>query len=361
MRETLWKATLRSQGLSLWFLPKVLFWLLSLGYSLGARINRVWPRSKVKVGVPVISIGNITVGGSGKTPLVIAIADALQRNGIRVGIVARGYGRSSDEPVVGVGCELTKLAAEKIGDEVLLMAEKLPNVTFAVCDIKAVAAMKLVEATSVDLVIVDDGFQHYRLHRDLEIVAVDATIPSRWLHPLPYGVLREPLSAWRLADLVVMTRVNLAADPNETRTLIDTYSPSAVRFEARFVSTLLVGSGQSRRIEYLKDKRVMLFAGIGNFKALEDQVSKISGTLVSALELSDHQVYDEATVGPLHEAIAQNVPEVVLTTAKDWVKLRDFDFGPEFYYLDLQLEFVPALTELTSCIVDRLGLKQRKP
>ncbi len=359
MFEKFWKAALRRPGFSLWLIPRGIFRLVSLCYSAGARIHRAWPRSKAKVGIPVVSVGNISVGGSGKTPLVVAIAEAFGHLGFRVGIAARGYGRSGNESVVGSGSELLKLGAESVGDEVILMAEKLPQATFAVHAVKAEAAKKLAGHYSLDLIIVDDGFQHFRLHRDLDIVAFDASIPNRNLHPLPYGVLREALSTLKLADLVVVTRPDLAGRPGEIASLLDTHAPSAPRFEARYSITTVVGIQQSHSVEYLKDKRVLLFAGIGNFEALKIQVERLSGTLAAAIELSDHQMYDSVTVQRLRDAVAEASSQVVLTTAKDWVKVRDFDFGPEFYYLNLQLEFVPPLTELTSCIIDRLGLKQR--
>jgi tetraacyldisaccharide 4'-kinase len=361
MFERLWKNTLRRYGFSVWQVPAALFWVLSLFYACGAWINRHWPRLKVRLSVPVISVGNISVGGSGKTPLVAAIGGELQNRGLQVGIVARGYGRSSRDALVGTGSKLSRLSTDLIGDEVLLMAEKLPDVIFAVHNVKAIAAKTLMEKSQVDIVIIDDGFQHFGLHRDFEIVALDATIPSQWLHPLPYGVLREPLSNLRLADMVVITRGNLSALLNEVRALTAKFAPSAGCWEVRFVNSSITTNAQWHAIDYLREKSVFLFAGIGNFEALKRQVAQLSGTLVAAVELSDHQQYDEATIGRLKNKIKQCSPQVVLTTAKDWVKLRHFDFGREFYYLDLQLEFVPPLTELTSCIIERLGLKQKTP
>ncbi len=356
MLEQIWKKTLRREGLSVWSFLAGLFWILSLFYGLGAWINRHRPRRVARVKVPVISIGNIAVGGSGKTPLVMAIAGAFVKQGYEVGIVSSGYGRDSTDSIIGRGEEICLRTASEVGDETLLLAEQLPLTIFSIHPVKSEAARLLTAQTRVDLIIVDDGFQHFGLHRDLDIVAIDATSPAKWLSPLPLGILREPISALRTADIIVYTRSNVAGDYRNLEELVSRQATRANSYSGHFATHSLFGKHSSVPFEYLKEKRVLLFAGIGHFDQLKQQVEQIAGTLVTAIELSDHQKYDEATVARLKKAIGQHDPQIVLTTAKDWVKTRDFDFGPEFYYLELKVTFLPPEDDFVAEITQKLKL-----
>lgn len=359
MIERVWKRILRRGRLSPWSIPAVGLGIVSLGYGAGARLNRARPRPKVQVGVPVISIGNIAVGGSGKTPLVACLGRALIQEGQRVGIVSSGYRRTGENQFVETGHTMSRRSADETGDEVLLLARVLPDAMFSVHPVKAEAARRLVDRAEVDVVIIDDGFQHFGLHRDLDIVAFDAAVPRRWLHPFPYGILREPLSTLRLADVVVITRSNFAGDISGLKARISRFAPKAVWYDAKYLSHQLVGESRRLPVKYLEDKSVLLFAGVGHFDSLQRQVTALAGTLCAAVELSDHQRYDAATVLRLQNLIKEHSPDIVLTTGKDWVKASHFDFGPEFYYLDLAVDLNPGEEHLTALVIERLGLTRR--
>lgn len=356
MLEQIWKKTLRREGVSVWSILVGPFWILSLFYEMGAWINRHRPRTVVRVNVPVISIGNIAVGGSGKTPLVMAFASDFVGRGYRVGIVSSGYGRDSADSITGRGEEICRRSVSEVGDETLLLAEQLPEVIFSIHPVKSEAARQLTEKSHVDLIIVDDGFQHFGLHRDLDIVAIDATTPPKWLHPLPFGILRDPLSALGTADIIAYTRANIAGDFENIREIVSQHNKHAKSISAHFATDTLVGKLKSAPVAYLKDKHVLLFAGIGQFDHFRRQVEEMSGTPVAAIELSDHQLYDEGTVARLRKAIVHHKPQIVLTTAKDWVKTRDFDFGPEFYYLELKVTFLPPEDDVVADITHKLQL-----
>jgi tetraacyldisaccharide 4'-kinase len=359
MLERAWKRILRRRWPSFWSIPALALWIVSLGYGVGSRVNRLCKRSKVHLKVPVISIGNIAVGGSGKTPLVASLGRALIQEGYRVGIVSSGYRRTGVGQFVEVGHALSKRTADDTGDEVQLLARALPDAMFAVHPVKTEAARRLVERVEVDLIIVDDGFQHFGLHRDLDIVAFDAAVPRKWLRSFPYGILREPISTLRLADVVVITRSNFAVDISGLKARVSKYAPNAVWYDAKYLANQLVGESRRLPVKYLEDKSVLLFAGVGHFDSLHRQVTALAGTLVEAVELSDHQQYDEPTVTRLQKLIKSHSPDVVLTTGKDWVKARHFDFGGEFYYLDLAIDLNPGEEHLTALVQDRLGLKRR--
>ncbi|MDT5262954.1 MAG: tetraacyldisaccharide 4-kinase, partial [Acidobacteriota bacterium] len=165
-------------------------------------------------GVPVISVGNLTTGGTGKTPLVEWVARAVKREGLRACVLTRGYGRA-DESVRVVASDGVRVLAEvgECGDEPRLLAERLLGTASVVCDRDRVAAARWArENLGAEVFILDDGFQHLRMGRDLDVVTLDASAPWSGGHMLPRGRLREPVSGLRRADCVVITRAELAAD-----------------------------------------------------------------------------------------------------------------------------------------------------
>ncbi|HEX8922279.1 MAG TPA: tetraacyldisaccharide 4'-kinase, partial [Pyrinomonadaceae bacterium] len=167
-----------------------------------------------QISAPVISVGNITTGGTGKTPIVEWIARAVAKEGRRVCILTRGYGRADARRRVLVSDGERILAeAREGGDEPRLLAEKLQGMAAVVSDADRVGAARWAESNlKSDLFILDDGFQHLRIARDLDIVAVDATNPWGGGRLLPTGRLREPLSGLTRADLIILTRTEQAPE-----------------------------------------------------------------------------------------------------------------------------------------------------
>ncbi len=313
---------------------------------------------QVRVGVPVISVGNITVGGTGKTPMVEFIARYLLDDGFRVGIVSSGYGRHHRGSFVEAGYRVQQRPTEETGDEVQLLARLLPAAVFSVDRSKAAAARRLEESQSVDLMIIDDGFQHRQLARDLDLVTYDAAIPGRMLKHFPYGVLREPLTALNRADVIVITRSNFARDIGRLKRRLRRINPRAKHFHAQFFIEELVGHQRRLPVKYLEDKSVFLFGGVGNFRPLRRQVAALSADLDYALELSDHQRYDRSTLKKIKAMVDHHDSDVVLTTGKDWVKLGDFDFEREIYYLAQSIDLDPGEEKLVAHLKRRLSLNR---
>jgi tetraacyldisaccharide 4'-kinase len=356
MFEKIWKKIIRREPYTLWDLPAFLLWLISLVYRVVLRLRRALAGAPVKVSVPVVSVGNITVGGSGKTPLVACLAKELIALGIRVGIVSSGYGRRDRSPFVALGYKVQEMDVTRTGDEVMLLAHRLPEANFSVNRRKVEAARLLADSGEVDVIIVDDGFQHLQLARDIDLVAFDAALGRRRLKPFPYGMLREPLTALARADIIIVTRARLAVDINAIKRKLRRASPNASLYHAAFHSENIIGRDRQLSVKYLDDKSVFLFAGVGNFRALERQVSALSADLDHALELSDHQRYDRPLLERIKRQADHYDSDLVLTTFKDWVKIGDFDFGREFYYLDLAIDLDPGEEKLLAEIVSRLGL-----
>ncbi len=358
MFEKLWKKIIRRKRFSYLSLLAFILWIVSLCYRV---LQKVYWRTKkvdVRTKIPLVSIGNITIGGTGKTPIVALIAKFLLQENYRVGIVSSGYGRKSTESFILPGYKMLKLDSTEIGDEVKHLAEILPNALFSVHQIKAQAAKLLDESESLDLIIVDDGFQHRQLHRDLNIVTVDASIKEKQLNLFPYGLLREPEVKISEADLIIYTRTEFAQELSHLTKKISRLNQDAIQYFARFSATEIIGRKQSFPVKYLEDKSVLLFAGIGNFDALKKQVSRLSADIDFALEFSDHQEYTTELLEEIKQLADKHNSDLILTTGKDAVKFESFDFGREFYYLNQTIDLDPGEEKLIEYLQHTLKLQR---
>ncbi|UCG63045.1 MAG: tetraacyldisaccharide 4'-kinase [Candidatus Zixiibacteriota bacterium] len=359
MLEQTWKKILRRRGFSLLSIPAFLLWLGSFVYRLGFWLKKKWTAVKVRVEVPVICVGNITVGGTGKTPMVAQLARYLINDGHRIGIVSSGYGRTGRDSVMEPGYRMQGLPVTVTGDEIKYLAHLLPDAFFAVDPVKSEAARRLAASDLVDVIIVDDGFQHFSLARDLDIVTYDAGIKKRFLKPFPLGVLREPLSALKRADVIIITRAKFAKDLYRLKERLKRINENARHYHAQFTATEIVGHKQTLPVKYLEDKSVLLFAGVGNFSSLRRQVIALCADLDYAMELSDHQIYDLELLEKIKEMADKYDPDVILTTGKDWVKVEHFDFDREIYYLNQTVDLDPGEEKLVAFLQEKLGLEKQ--
>ena len=291
--------------------------------------------------VPVVSVGNLTAGGTGKTPMVAWIVRALAGRGWRAGILSRGYGPS------GYGPSRVRSRAEgltrNLNDEGRLLARLLPDVPH-VQDKHRVRGAWLLARQGVDAIVVDDGFQHRRLHRDLDVVLVDVTRPWGLAAPpeggepvrafLPRGLLREPPPALARADVIVITRADAASEAELARLSgrIEAFAPGRPIALARHAPVALrAADGTDAGLGFLGGRAVDLVSGVGNPEAFEATVRALGATVREHRVFPDHHDY-----GP--EDLVGYGERPVVTTAKDAVKLECFA-GP-LYVLDVELEFV---------------------
>jgi len=360
MLELLWKKIIRRKGISFLSIPAVLLWLISIGYRVAVSISKAHSQEKLKLAIPVISIGNITVGGTGKTPILSTIARFLINEGHKVGIVSSAYGRTEPIPFVKGGYQVSEMSVAQTGDEVMLLANLLPEAIFSVDRVKTIAAQNLAKSESkVEIILLDDGFQHFGLHRDIDIVTYDAAVPPGQFKMFPYGVLREPMDALQRADVIIITRSKFAKDIARLTEKLQSITPRAEIYSARFLLGDLVGEMQRRPLKYLEDKSVVLFAGIGNFRALERQVRGLTRGLGGSLEYSDHQVYTSQILKSIKNLADKLNSDVIITTGKDWFKVRHFDFGRELYYLSQIVDIDPGEERLISDLLKKTGIKQK--
>lgn len=281
------------------------------------------------LGVRTISVGNVTAGGTGKTPLVAYIANALAERGEMVCILTRGYGRKNpnERILVSDGTNIITNAAIT-GDEPLELARRLGERAVIVADANRVAAARWAEEKfGITAFVLDDGFQHRRAKRDLDIVCIDATDPFGNGKMLPAGRLREPLENLRRADCVVLTRVDLAEDLDAIRKKISAFTPAPV-FECRTWLEQIVSLPDFQRgravKEFLPEEKAFAFCGLGNpaifFRTVGERFD-LRGTRA----FRDHHVYSKTDIEKIESEAAAAGADVLITTGKDAVKLSEAD------------------------------------
>ncbi len=295
---------------------------LAVGFKLGITLRRAayrrgWFETR-RLNRPVVSVGNLTVGGTGKTPLVAFIARRLLRRGWKPAILTRGYGRQSGE-IISLDPRLRRApSAREVGDEPALLARTVPEVPIMVGADRYRAGRLAEERFDVDVHILDDGFQHLALARDFDLVLLDVTQELSDAALLPAGRLREPCSALERAHLVVLTRVELG-DPRPLENRVARINPQAVIFHATTRLCGLVGleSGRPLAVETLQGKPTFAFCGIGNPSAFSADLRRWGFCVVAESAFRDHKVYSAGDIGRL-AAHARDVGGVALvTTEKD--------------------------------------------
>jgi tetraacyldisaccharide 4'-kinase len=276
--------------------------------------------SSSRLAVPVISVGNLTFGGTGKTPMVITLVRDLVRRGRHPAVLTRGYGRVVADPVVLVGPE-PKTSVSIAGDEPLELASRLPGVPVVV---DADRIRGGIEALTIgaDVLVLDDGFQHLQLDRDLNILLVDAGDPWGGGRMPPLGRLREPISGLARADAVIVTK--LGSDPEpilaEVRRVVEEHAPGLPVLAARLKPTSVRQGHRTAGPEVLAGRRVVAVAGLGRPQGFADLLGAAGAEIIETRWFADHHPFTEAEVGAAIDA-AEAAGAVVVTTAKDAVKM----------------------------------------
>lgn len=298
-----------------------------------------------RVDAPVLSVGNITTGGTGKTPLVEWLARAVARSGKRVCILTRGYGRTDErERVVVSDGEALLADARRAGDEPRLLAESLQGVAAVLSDADRVAAARWAIANlQSEVFILDDGFQHLRIARDLDIVTVDATNPFGGGRLLPRGRLREPAGGLTRADLVVITRADQSTDIDELRREIERLSGASPALLSQMRSRGVRALSREGKGELLsinaQPQPFAAFCAIGNPDAFFAQVKNEGHALACTRAFKDHHVFSQSDVEAIERQARDAGALALLTTAKDAVKLRSLRFELPCFILEIEIEF----------------------
>lgn len=321
--------------------------LASLGYRLGAATrNHAYDfgwKATQRAGLPVVSVGNLTLGGTGKTPMVEWVARWYRQHDVRVAILSRGYGGEGG-----------------LNDEGRVLEANLPDVPHLQDRDRVALARIAHEELDAQLAVLDDGFQHRRLFRDLDIVLLDALDPFGLGRLFPRGLLREPASSLKRADVIILSRADLV--PKDVRQAIRARAERASRghpwVESRHAPLDLVDAvGDTAPLANLSSRRIAAFCGIGNPEGFRRTLSSLGVDLDPTGGLRafpDHHAYNAADVASLARWARDRDAELVLTTQKDLVKLRDITIGGvPLRALRIGLEILGGGETLTNAL-DRL-------
>jgi len=330
---------------------------------------------------PVISVGNIVAGGTGKTPAVIWMAKALRQEGVSVAILLRGYGRQSEQSagIVSDGKE-TFMSVEASGDEAAMITSelcrdntlalahcgknKLASTFVLIGKDRYAAGIQAIRSGNVGALILDDGFQHRKLARNLEIVTIDATQPFGTGKLLPAGTLREPASALGRADLILITRIDLIESPFQIRKTVEKLAPGTPIVESCHQPTELYRLGTNEKFEFhlLKGKRLLAVCGIGNPKAFADTLRRCQPKCVKLLAFPDHHRYTQKDMCQIQDCANQTQADLIVTTCKDEQKLRFISEGMQMLVLAVELVITNGrdvldqrLRECVSATAEQMG------
>ncbi|MEO8430331.1 MAG: tetraacyldisaccharide 4'-kinase [Acidobacteriota bacterium] len=291
---------------------------------------------------PVVSVGNLTVGGTGKTPVVEHLARWLAAAGLRPAVLSRGYGRRSRETVVVSSGDGPLVAPDRGGDEPVLLARRLPGVIVAVAPRRRDAARAAL-AHAPDVFILDDGFQHLSVRRDVDLLLLDAVEPFGGLRYPPFGRLREPLSAMGRADAFVFTRPHPGFPDEAALAAVALENPEAPAFAAEIrAAGLEAASGAAAGLA--ADARCVAVAGVARPATFAAALARIGIAPAETLLFPDHHRYTPSDAARIAEAARRSESAAVVTTGKDAVKLEPL--------LSLPVRTIRLEVELPAALLD---------
>ena len=278
-----------------------------------------------KLPVSVLSVGNLTLGGTGKTPVVIVLVDWLLAQGKRVAILSRGYRRTSTDPYLLVSDgERLLVNPKEAGDEPFLMAQRCPKAIVAVGADRYELGDWVLNRFPVDCLVLDDGFQHLGLYRDVNLLLVDATDAEGLAALVPSGRLREPLQAAARATAILVTRADVPAQVTEVchrlQATLGTM-PDPIQVVFRPESLVSVVTGTSQALSWSKGKTALLCSGVGHAGSFRSLVERMGIKILDEVTYADHHDYTSHDVERLRARAAELRAELIVTTEKDACKL----------------------------------------
>ncbi|MFB0526962.1 MAG: tetraacyldisaccharide 4'-kinase [bacterium] len=344
-----------------------LFFILSRFYYLALKlrwlIHKLGVVPKTKLPCTVISVGNITWGGTGKTPAVIMIAKLLREMGQRVAVLSRGYGRRKKKDkknkifIVSDGKRLI-LSSREAGDEPYLLAKNLPDVPVIVGKNRVNSGKYAMRKFASEVVVLDDGFQYWPLSRDIDIVTLDCLNPYGNGYLIPRGPLREPISHLSRADIFLLTRANLVSRDELHRITgdLERLNPHSPILESIHRPKYLQGtfSGEKKSLDFIKDRRVVAFSSIGNPYSFEKTLEELGAKIVKIFRFPDHHDYQRKDLREIEAARRTDLEKgevIAVTTEKDGVGLERIISSQadevfwEIWILKIELEIVRGKEE----------------
>jgi tetraacyldisaccharide 4'-kinase len=311
-----------------------------------------------QVHVPVLSVGNISAGGTGKTPFVELLVRKLQASGHKPAVLSRGYGRRTHGFLfVSRGEGQNVASVMDGGDEPVQLAGSLKDVVVAVGENRVNAAERILVESSADCIVLDDGFQHRYLHRDLDIVLVTARelVEKQWL--LPAGYRRESVASLQRADALVISKCKDVRECAMARAQVPAGMLDRVAtFQLSPTALRNVSTGKCIDRSERSKIPVVIFSGLGDPKSFRQSVEDFGCLVVKSVEFPDHHWYSANDLAGLRKEFADRKAELLITTEKDWMKLRSLEGQSEVFSKEVSLhvmEVVPVFIEGEE-VIDRL-------
>jgi tetraacyldisaccharide 4'-kinase len=318
----------------------------SLAYNAGLKLfllpYRLGVRKQTRLACPVISIGNLSVGGTGKTPMTQLLCEFLQQRGLKVCVLNRGYrgGEEHRAAIVSDGKRVL-VDAKSAGDEAFMLAGLLPGVPIIVGKDRRETGRLAIEKFNPDVIVLDDGMQFYQLHRDLDIVLVDAQRPFDNGWTFPRGLLREPPSHIRRAGCIVITHSDRIDEPSlahlKERLLALAPGRPVLTAQHRISRLMALDRSAENTADWLSGKRIAALCGLGSPASFREQLERAGANVVHWTEFPDHH---EPTLGELNEVITSACAmeaEAIVVTEKDAVKIPPLMRPIPFYALRVRM------------------------
>ncbi|HVP36953.1 MAG TPA: tetraacyldisaccharide 4'-kinase [Terriglobales bacterium] len=311
------------KGGILFFILRILSFLYLIGYIIRKSLYSLGSIKSKNLKARVISIGNITTGGSGKTPFVLYLAKKLKEKGINFAILTRGYKRLSKDSVVLKKIESPEIKWEQVGDEPYLLSNHLSETPIIIDKDRFHSGKIAQDKYKADLLLLDDGFQHWRLKRDLDIVMIESSIDLEKEKLLPAGRLREPLSSLKRSNVFVLTRVDQSIHIDNLIRLLQVCNPHAPILESILQVTSFENWIDKSEINpgQLKGQKGLGFCGIGNPHSFEKTLRSLGLEILNAFFFLDHYIYTRKDLLSLQEEAKKSGAEYLITTEKDSVRL----------------------------------------
>ena len=329
------------------FYQATIFWR-NLLYNYRFFISRTLPTK-------IISVGNITSGGTGKTPMVIYLAEKLKNRGKIVAILSRGYGRkTAGTQLVTDGQQLVD-DWRNFGDEPTLMAEKLKGIPIVVDENRYRGGLFLVDKFKPDVIILDDGFQHRSLERDIDIVLLNSHDEQGDYKLIPYGKLREPIKHLKRADILILTKTNITSPSSYLIKMSEKLSLLTIKSQIQPSNTLYNGN---KFVPVNKNKRIIAVSALGDPRGFHKTLEQMGLAVVNKITFLDHHDYVQKDIDKIIDKAKTHNADIIVTTEKDLVKLKKYNFDKfDLFSLGIQFQIESkSEKELFNYIEKRLSL-----
>ena len=356
-----------------WFAPFLS--MISKVYGGAVKLRRIFYKNGIlpskRLPCSIISIGNITVGGTGKTPMTIYVAQVVKQLGYKVVIISRGY-KGKAEKVGGIVSDgrIFLMTPEIAGDEPYMMAKRLKDVPVIVGKNRFKAGRLAIRKFDPDVIVLDDGFQHLKLQRDIDIVLLDYSKPFGNGHLLPRGVMREPASALLCANAIILTRSDTVNDnkasssPKKLRSyerkkpvyrtfhhpfIYKTVKEEKTIFENSIQGTLRFSSAS------IEGRTVFAFSGLADNYNFRRTVKSLKCNLSGFMEFPDHHPYSERDLDEILSVAKKSMSECIITTEKDYVRIaHKIDWPYDLFVIGIEIDFGVDKKRFNSYIKDRI-------